>query len=817
MHVSFDWLNDFVDIKDIDPQKVADRLTMSTVEIEEVLVQGADLKHIVVGEVTAVHAHPNADKLKLCIVDTGKEKVQVVCGGSNVREGMKVVMGNIGATVRWHGGEEMVLKKTKIRGEESFGMICASDEIGLSDIFPKESDMEILDLSDSDAPIGMPLADALSFDDIILEVDNKSMTHRPDLWGHAGIARELSALLQKPFKQPKPAKVRERQDVTLTVDVRDPDLCPRYMATVMEGVKIGPSPGWMQKRLEAVGLRPKNNIVDITNYVMLELGQPMHAFDADTLNRKSDADHIASVVVRKAKKGERIETLYGGEYELSPEMLVIADADRSIAIAGVIGGDDSGVTEKTTRIVLESANFDPISVRKTAAKLGIRTDSSTRFEKSLDPNLAELGMKRAVELIRECCKDAQVVSRVADVSNFKLNLGPISISHEYIEQRLGLKIESKDVVVTLENLGFSVKDRRGEYMIDIPSWRATKDISIAEDIVEEVARMYGYAKIPAHLPDMNIAPPKKDVVLDLKRRTQHILAFECGFNEVLNYSFVSPDWLSRLGMDTDSHLELDNPVAKDRPYLRRTMLPNLLSNVESNAHRFDEVAIFEIGRTFIKERDGEVATQENSDRLPAQDTMLGMAYSKKGNEQPFFELSEALSALLDRLGVEYRLNQLAAEAPFVHPGRYAEIVVGGDRVGRVVEIHPQTQARLGIDERTSVLQLNLSSIVDYLRTASAYTPLAAYPSVERDIAFVVEAQTSHVKVKRALTEIDGLIESVELFDVYSGTHIDEGQKSMAYRIVYRSGEKTLEAADVDTIHEKVIKKLQKEFGAQVRK
>jgi len=615
MLISKNWLSDYVNLEKVTPEDLAEKLTIRTVEIEGVSTLGELLHNVVIGLVNKVEKHPDADRLKVCHVDIGNGEVQVVCGGSNVTKGMKVALGKLGAKVKWHGEEELIeLKKTKIRGVESFGMICASEEIGLGELFPQKDEKEIIDLSHLDFEIGTPLMKALAQDDVVLEVDNKSMTHRPDLWGHYGIAREASAIYQKKLIEYKPAKIKAGRKRKLSAKVKDKILCPRYMAVAMSGIKIGSSPSWMQSRLQSVGVRPINNIVDITNYVMLDIGQPMHAFDGSKIGDE--------IIIRNAKKGEGIDTLDGQKQTLTSENLVIADKNKAIAIAGVIGGANSEVEEGTTDIVFESANFDSTNVRKTSTAIGVRTDSSSRFEKSLDPNNAEIALRRAVELVKELIPGAEVSSNIVDESNFELNQGPIEIDFSYIEERIGESIEMGIAVNILDRLGFGVKVKGGVFSVSVPSWRATKDISIAEDIVEEVARIYGYENIQPTLPTFGIKPPANNPIRSLERKITEQLAYGQGYSEVHNYSFVSGQTIVRVGLNKKDYLELDNPVSKERPYLRKHLIPNLLEKIEMNAHRFNSVKLFEIGRTF------------DNKNIERQDTMLAVAFTQKGNDVP---------------------------------------------------------------------------------------------------------------------------------------------------------------------------------------
>jgi phenylalanyl-tRNA synthetase beta chain len=812
MKISKQWLEDFVDLKKVSPEELMEKLTMHTVEIEEIVDQASSLEHIVVGEILSVQDHPDAHSLRLCDVSIGKETLPVVCGGSNLREGMKVAMGMVGAKVRWHGEGELVeLKKTKIRGEVSLGMICAAEEIGLGDMFKKKDEKEILDMTHlTEAPAGTPLAEALGMDSVVLDVDNKSMTHRPDLWGHYGLARDIAAVFDLPLQAYEPADVVPGNTEEVTVKVEESELCPRYMGVMVDGIEVGPSPDWLKKRLASVGVNPINNIVDITNYVMLELGQPMHAFDAAAI-----ADH--HIIVRKAKNGEKIVTLGGDEHELTKDMLVIADKNRAVAIAGVKGGDDSGVQDSSTSIIFEAANFDATSVRRTSTAIGLRTDSSSRFEKSLDPNNVVLAMRKAIELTLELCPNAKVVSNIADVSSFDLSQGPIELDLEYMRARMGVAIETSYVVAVLTRIGFAVEEKNESTLrVTVPTWRATKDVAIQEDLIEEVARLYGYNNVPVTLPVASIAPAPQDPLRMVSRTVRELLAFEHGYTEVYNYSFVSPEWLAKMGMDTDKHIELENPIAKDRPYLRRNLLPNMLMNVEENLHRYDALRLFEIGRIYEKEKKGASTDTKGESQLPLQDLCLGMVYAQKDVATPYFGASAVVRQLADRLGVPISFKQEKSHAEMMHPGRYAVIMSGIHDIGSIGELHPQTAGALGIPHRTALVQINLSMLQEVLIERNAYTPLAQYPSVDRDIALVVDQTVQDEQLREHIFSVSPLIESVRLFDVYQGEHIEKGKKSVAYHITYRNKEKTLTAEEVDVLQEEVLKRLDKKVGAEIR-
>lgn len=812
MLISKNWLRDFVFLPDaFDAADLAQRLSLATVEVEGVVAQGADLENIVVGLITKIDAHPNADKLRVCTVEVGDETLVIVCGGSNVAVGMKVAVAKLGARVRWHGqGEPIVMEPATIRGVESRGMICAADEIGLAERFPKKDEKEIVDLSALVAKPGTPLAAALALDDVIFDIDNKSLSNRPDLWGHYGLAREVATLTRKKFKELKPPALKTQRDWTVRVEVRAPELCPRYVAVAMTGVSAVASPEWLVQRLGSAGQRSINAIVDLTNYVMLELGQPLHAFDADVIK---EGDKAVSLVVRRATAGELVVALDEKKYELTENTLVIANQTEALALAGIKGGKHSGVSETTSTIIVEAATFNAGLIRRTSTQLGLRTDSSARFEKTLDPALPEFALRRFVELARQLWPKAQVVSEVIDVANFNAAPKVIEFPWNFINDRLGVEIPRKTAVDILERLGFEVKIKKNQARVTVPTWRASKDIAIPEDIVEEVARVYGYANIPATMPEFPTVPPAVNPVRVAERLSRQVLSASA-FTEVTNYSFVASEWLHRLGLSVDQYLALDNPIAKDRPLLRRELWPGLVETVEANAHRFDQVRVFELGRSYCVEDAGERAEPRSDELLPRQPNLLGLAVAEKGMAEPFFVAAQAVRELGTVLQRPFELRA-ATLGPQFHPGRSAEIVCAGTVIGWVAELHPQVQGTLGIAPRVAVAELSLTLLIEQIIQAAVYTPVAEFPSVTRDIAFTVPQSTTHAQIVTALQTAAELVKKIDLFDVYRGEHVTAGQKSLAYKITYQA-DRTLTTAEIETAHQAVTKILQKNFGAVLR-
>lgn len=787
MKISLNWLKDYIDLpKNLTAKQLAEDLTMSTVEVESIINQAEQFNKMVVGKVAELKKHPNADKLQIAMTSIGeKEPVQIVCGGINLKKGMIVAVSLPGSKVRWHGEGDLVeMKQAKVRGEKSFGMICSSNEIGLENMFPCSGE-EITDLSGiKGIKIGQPLAQALGLDDVIFEIDNKSLTNRPDLWNHYGIARELSAIYKSPLKDLDLYKM-DKEAGGLRVEIQDPvklrngaskKLCPRYIGCVVKNIKIKPSPDWIIKKLESVGQRTINNIVDITNYVMFDVGEPTHAFD----KRKIKG---GGIIVRKAKLGEKMKTLDGDMQKLDENMLVIADEQRTVALAGVMGGFNSEVGEKTTEIILEAAMFNAISVRKTSQKSGLRTEASIRFEKNLDYNFAEFGMLRMLKLIKKIIPEAEVDVWV-DENYTKKEKIIIKVKHDFIEKRIGQKFKTEKILNILQSLGFNVKERNGIYIVNVPSWRATGDVSIPEDIVEEVARIYGYDNLKEKTEMIELEKAKHQPEYELENKIKNYLSVGCGMHEVFNYAWVEEKILKKLGTKSDM-IEIANPPSEENKYLQNSLIPNLVKNVQDNLRYFSEFKIFELSNVFKSAKD--------------QPKMLAGAVVDK--EDVFLEVK----GIMQGMNLEFGISNL--EFGFLDKNKILDIVVGKDKIGWFGEMKYKIK-----NKKIALFEIDFKALIKAQKYDKIYSQIPQYPGIERDIAVEVDWDVKWSDIKAVVMKVDKLINNIEFLSEY-----DLGKKkSLAFRVTYQA-DRTLKDVEVEMIENKIIKLLNKKFNAELRK
>jgi phenylalanyl-tRNA synthetase beta chain len=812
MLVSLNWLKDFVNLPaDTDGKTLGDLLTLKTAEVDNVIDEGESLKNIVIGQVMEIQKHPNADKLKLTKTSIGKETLQIVCGGENLKEGMYVAVACLGAKVKWHGeGEPVVMEKAVIRGVESYGMICASVEIGLNN--PNEGPHDILDLSALKPEVGTPIKDVLHKDDIILEFDNKSLTHRPDLWGHIGIAREIAAITNNKFKPlkvdiktlPTGRQVPEAGE-SVDVKVKNKELCPRYCGLIINNIKVGPSPDWLAKRLRATGHGIHNNIVDVTNYIMTELGQPLHAFDKALIKD--------GIIVRPAKKNEKIRTLDSKEYNLDETMLVIADREKPVAVAGIMGGEHSGINESTTSIILESANFKASSVRKTSVKLGLRTDSVQRFEKALDPLLAEEAIKRAAEIILKICPEASIAGPITDVQKFNKKPVKVTMDTQKAKSKIGADISTQEMKKILESLEFKVTEKGRKtktFVVQIPSFRATKDVLSEDDLIEEIARIYGYENIAPSLPHLPAKLPLENTERTKKHRARELFSYGLGFDEVYNYSFYGLTDVKKSLLTESHHLKLQNSLSEEQTHMRTSLVPNLLKNLQENVKYFNEVRLYEIGHTYL----------EIGEYFPLEEKKIcGIILTKGKSDKIFYEAKGCVESFIQKFDLS-NISQAscAKNTPYAHPVKSLTFLDhNGKSLATCFMLHPTVQKNYDLDKYSIALfEINFTEALKLEPSKKSYKHLPKFPSITFDISVMVDKNTEVKKIETAIKNTEKeLISNVKLFDIYEGENIEPDKKAMAFKITLQSQDRTLTDTEMSEAQAKIFASL-KSLGGTIR-
>jgi phenylalanyl-tRNA synthetase beta chain len=813
MKVSLKWLSDYVDIK-LAPKELAERLTMAGLEVKNIQTIGGTWDNVVVGEVIAVNPHPNADHLKLATVNLGTAPVTVVCGAPNIGAGQKVPFAGIGARlIDSHTGEAIVLKPAKIRGVVSEGMVCSEKELGISD------NHESIIVLSPEASIGTPLAAYLG--DVILDLD--ITPNRPDCLSIIGIAREIAALTGEPLRSPE-IHYEETEapiDSFASVDIVNPDLCPRYCASLVTGVKIASSPDWLQQRLISYGMHPINNVVDVTNYVMLEYGQPLHAFDYHKLTGRQ-------IIVRRAGEGENVTTLDGSRRSLNAEILVIADKEQAVAVAGIIGGLGAEVTDKTDTILLESANFNQAAIRRGCSRLQFQSEASIRFDKGLNSRLPLLPLKRATQLLLELA-GGRAAKGIIDVYPGRSKPKLITLTTREVKRLSGLKININEIIEVLNALGIDCHkgDSRLQVSVAVPYWRS--DIRCAADVVEEVVRIIGYGKVPmtrlsSPLPQQKSRLSPEARRGNLKETLQNILS-GLGFQEVLTYSLVSLEKLQKLSPELALKippLKVANPVTREQEYLRTSLRAGLLVTLAYN-QKFEQAGIrlFEIGKVFLPQH-SHIITSQKERELPQEKEMFCAVLSGPRTELSWQTDKEMLDFFDAKGMVENLLNRLGLRASFeisndetLSPGRGANIIVEDDRIGILGELHPKVAQAFELSGIAYLIEIDLEKLLTKIAGTKRYQSIPRFPSVTRDLALVIDEQVSYGRVEEIIQSFP-LVTRVTLFDLYRGEQIAQDKKSFAIRIVYQSSSQTLTVEEVNQTQEQMLAKLHQELGAALR-
>jgi len=802
--LSLNWIREYVDLPaSLTMERLGYDLTMRTVEVEGTVNLADALRGIVVGRILAVDAHPQADKLRVCTVEIGvDEPVRIVCGGSNLYEGQKVAAALPGSFVRWHGeGDPVEIKVTKLRGEPSHGMICAAGEIGLEDLFPPEDDHEILDVTAWDAAPGTPLAEALELDDILLEIDNKSMTNRPDLWCHYGIARELAAIYQKHLR-PLPGFSAPAGGEGIPVSIEAPDRCGRYAAVVYAGLTAGPSPYWLRVALWKVGIRPINNLVDITNYVMLATGQPTHGFDRSKVRE--------GIRVRTARPGETLELLDGMQLELSPEDLMICDAAGPMALGGIMGGKGESIVPDTTGMILELAQFNPISVRHSAQRHGVRTESSARNEKGIDAARMDQAMGVADWLVRKLQPGASVVG-FTDCHPVKAVAPVIPVDMKFLNVRLGRTLTPAEVADCLAPLGFTVAGTQDRLEVTVPSWRSTGDVSLPDDILEEVARMIGYDAFDYIPPVVRLDKAVTQRDHEASRAIREYLSFRAGMQEIFTYPWVDRRLLEAAGYRPEDCLELATPPAPDTACLRPSLVPGLLEAVVVNQRHFDAFRIYEMAQVF---RPGETHPSDPGETLPEQPRMVGGAVAGQ-DPVGLFRAAKGILEEMPRITMVESYTFEQREKPvWADPKIWLNVIAGNAVIGSVGVLSAKAAAAAGIKRMHAALfELRADRLRPLPSRENRFRHLPTFPLVELDLSVLLDEAVSWAELEQLVL---GVARRCVFVEEYRGKQIPAGKKSVMFRYWLGSDQGTLTAEQIESDTARLIKRIGKTLGGEIR-
>ena len=804
MRVSLNLIRKYVDLpKNITDEQIAYDMTLRTVEVDEVENIGAKFHDIVVGKILEIKTHPNADKLKICIVDIGEnEPVQIVCGGSNLYENEYVVVSKIGAEVVWHGeGEPVKVSKAKMRGETSYGMICAASEVYLSEFFPNEGETEIVDLKGFDCKPGDNIADLFEMNDTVLEIDNKSLSNRPDLWGHYGIARELSAIYDVPLKKLDEYKIDKVPEYN--VEIKDTTKCNRYVAVEIDGIYEKQSPIWMQSILAKTGQRPINAIVDITNYVMIVVGQPLHAFDKTHVSGEK-------IIVRNAKENEELLLLDNNSIKLTTDDLVICDESDAMALAGIRGGKKDSILPDTKGIVLEIANFSADAIRKTGKRFTEKTESSMRYEKGIDTQRVDEGVNLALKLIKEIFPESKIV-KYTDIYPNKTKKNEITVTEKFLDTRLGKKISQDKIKQILIALGYEIKYDNGEYDVIVPTWRSTGDVTIKDDVMGDIARILSFDSFEAKPITITFEHAIKQNNILLERRIKEYLALRCGFYEIYTYPWVDEKYINAVKLENDKALKLATPPAPELAYLRTSLIPGMLEAIAKNLRYYDEFKLFDYEEVYEK---GDYRPSSEDEILPIQKHYLTGTIVGKNAKEIFYEAKGVIENLTRYCHME-EINLEQIEKPaWADVNAYLNITKNGEIIGALglVSVQVMTESKI---KRTNVaiFEINADKFVPYASRTNEYERLPELPLVEKDLSIIVDEKVSWMTIEES---IKSKVKEIEFVDEYKGNQIPEGKKSITLKVKILNEGTTMTSEQINEKMNSILKLLDKKCGAKLR-
>ena len=805
MRVSLNLIKKYVDLpKNLTDKQIAYDMTLRTVEVDN--VEDVSLKYhdIVVGKILEVKKHPNADRLKICITDIGEDKpVQIVCGGSNLYEGEYVVVSKPGAEVIWHGeGEPVKVKETKMRGETSYGMICAAEEVYLDDFFPADSETEIIDLKGIDCKPGDAIANIIDMNDTVLEIDNKSLSNRPDLWGHYGIARELSTIYNVPLKKLSKYEL-DKNLPKYNVKIEDTTKCNRYVAVEIDGIYEKESPIWMKSLLSKTGQRPINAIVDITNYVMMTVGQPLHAFDRTHVNEEK-------IIVRNAKENEELLLLDNNTIKLTTDDLVICDEKDAMALAGIRGGKKDSILPDTKGIVLEVANFSASTIRKTGKRFAEKTDASIRYEKGIDTQRVDEGLSLSLELIKEIFKESKII-KYNDVYPNKTKNNEIKVSEEFLDTRLGKKIPKDKIEQILISLGYELSYSKGVYEIIVPTWRSTGDVTIKDDVMGDIARILSFDSFEAKPINITIEHPiiQNNVLLD--RRIEEYLSSRCGFYEIYTYPWIDEKYIHAAKIDISKSLKLATPPAPSLAYLRTSLIPGMLEAISKNLRYYNEFKLFERAEVYQK---GDYRPSSSDEILPIQNKYLTGCIVGKNAKEIFYEAKGVIENMARYCHMENIKLEKKEKPKWADINAYLNVTKDDEIIGSFGLLSVQTMSDSKI-KRTNVaiFEINSDKLDAYNSRTNKYERLPELPLVEKDLSILVDKE---VEWKTIEESIKSMVKEIEFVDEYKGNQIPSDKKSITLKVKIINESTTMTSEQINEKINNVLKVLNKKCGAELR-
>lgn len=806
MKVSLNWVKKYVDLpSEITAKQIAYDLTLRTVEVENVENAKDKFHDIVVGKILEVKAHPNADKLKVCIVDIGEEEsVQIVCGGSNLYVDEYVVVSKPGAEVYWHGEEELVkIKKTNMRGESSYGMICGAEEVYLESLFPAHDEKEIVDLKDIECKVGQNISEIIDMDDVILEIDNKSLTNRPDLWSHYGIAREIAAIYEVPLKELSNIEI-DSSLPKYKVEIQDTTKCQRYVAVEIENLYDKESPLWMKSALIKTGMRPINAIVDITNYVMMDVGQPLHAFDRT---------HVTGceIIVRNAKKGEELLLLDDNSISLTESDLVICDSNDAMALAGIRGGKKDSILPDTTGVVLEIANFTAGTIRKSGKRFDEKTDSSIRYEKNIDTERVDQGVSLALKLFKEIFPESKIVS-YNDVYPVKTERERISVPYEFLNVRLGKVLEKEQIEKVLISLGYDVNYKEGVFDVVVPVWRSTGDVSLKDDVLGDIARLLSYESFEAKPLTITFDHAVLQNKVYLERRIKEYLACRCGFNEIFTYPWVEEKYLNASLIDKETAVKLATPPSPSEAYLRNSLVPAMLESIAKNLRYFDSFKLFEIAQVFEK---GTYHESSLDEVLPIHKKLLTGCIAGKDAKKVFHEMKGVLENISRYTQMEDIKLEISNDKPtWADINAYLDIKLGDKCIGKfgLLSIRTMSEAKIK-RSNVALFEMNVDELIPFASRNNKFMHIPQLPVVEKDLSILVDEE---ITWKEISDSIKSKVREVKFIEEYRGSQVPDEKKSIMLRVIIDNGDITMTSDEINAKLDNIIKTLNKKLGAVLR-